>query len=131
MLTSHSAFAPIKKQHFLVGTRVHAAWQKKTSPSLKTEYRTSARRFLEQFSSTVLSTAASRSTFGQGIGCLCPEVILGDDNYPPFFLFGQLLDQRIECGWEKGLIMEACNAKFQSFVQEAAPDGVSFHEEAR
>ena len=34
----------------------------------------------------------------------------------PPFLFGQLLDGLVECGWEKGSTVEACKAKFQSFV---------------
>ena len=77
MLPNHSSFTAIEDQHFLVGTRVHAALEKKTSQYLKKEFRSSARRFLEDFTSTVLSTVTARSKLGQGVSCFCPEVIVG------------------------------------------------------
>ena len=118
MLPNHSSFTAIEDQHFLVGTRVHAALEKMTSQYLKKEFRSSARRFLEDFTSTVLSTVAARSKLGQGVSCFCPEIIIGGDDHSAFFLFGQLLDGLVECGWEKGSTVEACKAEFQSFVTD-------------
>ena len=121
MLPNHSSFTAIEDQHFLVGTRVHAALEKMTSQYLKKEFRSirsSARRFLEDFTSTVLSTVAARSKLGQGVSCFCPEVIVGGDDHSAFFLFGQLLDGLVESGWEKGSAVEACKAEFQSFVND-------------
>ena len=117
-LPSHSSFTAIEDQHFLVGTRVHAALEKMTSQYLKKQFRSSARRFLEDFTSTVLSTVAARSKPGQGVSSFCPEIIIEGDDHSAFFLFGQLLDGLVECGWEKGLTVEACKAEFQSFVND-------------
>ena len=118
MLPNHSSFTAIEDQHFLVGTRVHATLERMTSQYLKKEFRSSARRFLEEFTSTVLSTVAARSKLGQGVSCFCPEIIIGGDDHSAFFLFGQLLDVLVECGWEKGSTVEACKAEFQSFVND-------------
>ena len=118
MLPNHLSFTAIEEEHFLVGTRVHAALEKMTSQYLKKEFRSSARRFLEEFTSTVLSTVAACSKLGQGVSCFCPEVIIGGDDHSAFFLFGQLLDGLISCGWEKGSTIEACKAEFQSFVND-------------
>ena len=118
MLPNHSSFTAIVQEHFLVGTCVHAALEKMTSQYLKKDFRSSARRFLEEFTSTVLSTAAARSKPGQGASCFCPEIIIGGDDHSAFFLFGQLLDGLISCGWEKGPTIEACKAEFQSFVKD-------------
>ena len=118
MLPSHSSFTAIEEEHFLVGTRKHAALEKISSPYLKKEFRSSALRFLEDFTSTVLSTVAARSKLGQGVGCVCPEILIGGDDYSAFFLFGQLLDGLISCRWEKGPTIEACKAEFQSFVND-------------
>ena len=116
MLPNHSSFTAIEEEHFPVGIRVHAALEKMTSQYLKKEFRSSARRFLEEFTSTVLSTVAACSKLGQGVSCFCPEIIIGGDDHSAFFLFGQLLDGLVECGWEKGSTVEACKAEFQSFV---------------
>ena len=118
MLPNHSSFTAVEEDQFLVGTRVHAALEKLTSHYLKRELRSSARRFLEEFTSTVLSTVAARSKLGQGISCFCPEIIIGGDDHSAFFLFGQLLDGLNACGWEKGSNVEACKAEFQSFVND-------------
>ncbi len=88
---NHSLFAANEEEHFLVGTRINAALEKKTSSYLKKEFRTSARRFLEDFCCTILSTVAARSKPGQAVGCLSPETILGGDEISYFFLFEQLL----------------------------------------
>ena len=118
MLPNHSAFAAISEEHFLVGTRIHAALEKMSSSYLRKEFRKNARRFLDEFCSTILSTVAARSKLGQGVSCFCPEIILGGDDHSAFFLHGQLLDGLVECGWEKGSHIEACKAEFQSFVRE-------------
>ena len=118
MLPNHSSFAAIGEKHLLVGTRVHAALEKMTSQYLKKEFRNSARRFLEEFTSTVLSTVAARSKLGQGVSCFCPEIIIGGDDHSAFFLFGHLLDSLVACGWENGSTVEACKAEFQSFVND-------------
>ena len=117
MLPNHSSFTGIEDQHFLVGTRVHAALEKMTSQYLKKEFRSSARRFPEDFTSIVLSTVAARSKLGQDVNCFCPEIIIGGDDHSAFFLFGPLLDGLVECGWEKGSMVETCKAEFQSFVK--------------
>ena len=118
MLPNRSSFTAIEDQHFLHGTRVHAALEKMTSQYLKKEFRSSARRFLEDFTSTVLSTVAARSKLGQGVNCFCPEIVIGGDDHSAFFLFGQLLDGLVECGWEKGSTVEAWKAEFQSIVND-------------
>ena len=118
MLPNHSSFTAIEDQHFLLRTRVHAALEKMTSQYLKKEFRSSARRFLEDFTSTVLSTVAARSKLGQGVSCFCPEIKIGGDDHSAFFLFGQLLHRLVECGWEKGSTVEAFKAEFQSFVND-------------
>ena len=84
----------------------------------KKELRTNARRFLEEFCSTILSTVAAMSKLGHGVSCFCPEIILGGDDHSAFFLYGQLLDGIVDCGWEKGSNVEVCKAEFQSFVWE-------------
>ena len=120
MLPNHSSFTAIEEEHFLVGTRVHSALEKMTSQYLKKEFRSSARRFLEEFTSTVLSTVAVRSKLGQGVSCFCPEIIIGGDNHSAFFLFGQLLDGLISCAWEEGSTIKACKAEFQSLWMTSA-----------
>ena len=102
MLPNHSSFAAIDEEHFLVGTRIHAALEKMSSSYLRKEFRSNARRFLDEFCSTILSTAAARSKPGQGVSCFCPEIILGGDDHSAFLLHGQLLDGLVEYGWEKG-----------------------------
>ena len=118
MLPNHSSFTAIDEERFLVGTRVHVALEKMTSQYLKKEFRSSARRFLEEFARTVLSTLAARSKLGQGVSCFCPEIIIGGDDHSAFFLFGQLLDGLVACGWEKRSTVETCKAEFQSFVND-------------
>ena len=115
MLPNHSSFAAIEEEHFLEGTRVQAALEKLSSSYLKKEFRSNARRFLEEICCTILSTIVARSKLGQGgVSCICSEIILEGDDRSAFFLYGQLLDGIIECGWEKGSNVEACNAEFQS-----------------
>ena len=118
VLPNHSSFAAIDEEQFLVGTRINAALEKMSSSYLRKDFRSNARRFLEEFCSTTLSTVAARSKLGQGVSCFCPEIILGGDDHSAFFLHGQLLDGLVECGWEKGSNVEVCKAEFQSFVPE-------------
>ena len=118
MLPNHSLLGAIDEEHFLVGTRIHAALEKTSSSYLRKEFQSNARRFLEEFCSNFLSTVAGRSKLGQGASCFCPEIILGGDDHSAFFLHGQLLDGLVECGWEKRSSVEACKAEFQSFVRE-------------
>ena len=81
----HASFAVIEEEHFLMGTRVHAALEKMSSSNLKMEFQVNARVFLDEFCSTILSTVAVRSKLGQGVSCFCPEI-------QALFLYGQLLD---------------------------------------
>ena len=118
MLPNHPSFSAIGEEHFLVGTSLHAALEKMTSQYLKKEFRSSARRFLDDFTSTVLSTVAAPSKLGQGASCFCPKIIIGGDDHSAFLLLGQLLDGLVACGWEKGSTVEACKAEFQSFVDD-------------
>ena len=118
MLPNHSSLPGIGEEHFLVETRVHTALEKMTSQYPKEEFRSSARRFLEEFTSSVLPTVAARSKPGHGVCWFCPEIIIGGDDHSAFILFGQLLDGLISCGWEKGFTIEACKADFQSFVND-------------
>ena len=101
MLPRHSTFAPIEDEHFLLATFVHAALEKITSYYLKNEFRSSARRFHEEFTITVLSTTAPNSKSGQGVSCFFPDSIIGGNDHSPFFLLEQLLDGLIACGWKK------------------------------
>ena len=98
MLPNHSSFTAIEEDQFLVGTRVHAALERMTSQYLKKEVRSSECRFLEVFTSTVLSTVVARCKLGQGVSCSCPEIIFGGDDHSAFFLLRQLLDGLIACG---------------------------------
>ena len=106
MLPNQSSFTAIEEEHFLVGTRMHAALEKMTSHYFEKEFRGSAHRFLEEFTSPVLSTVVARSKLGQGIICFCPEIIIGGDDHSTFFLFGHVLDGLIACGWVKGSNIE-------------------------
>ena len=108
---------PLRISIFLSGL-VHAALEKMTSQYLRKKFRSSACRFLEDFTSIVLSTVAARSKLGQGVSCFCPEILIGGDDHSASCLFGQLQDGLNECGWEKGSTVEASKAEFQSFVND-------------
>ena len=116
--TNHSSFAAIDEERFLVGTRINEALEKMSSSYLRKKIRSNARRFLEEFCSTFLSTVAARSKLGQAVSCFYPEIILGGDDHSAFFLHGQLLDGLVECDWGKGANVKACKAEFESFVWE-------------
>ena len=84
ILPNHSAFAAIEEEHFLVGTCVHTAVEKMSSSSLSNEFLTSARRFLAEFCSTILSAVTIKSRLGQGVSCFCCEFVLEPMPIPPF-----------------------------------------------
>ena len=118
VLPNHSKFAPIADGEFLAGTRVWAALNKTGSSYLKQEFQRDAGRFLEEFTTSVLSTVAARSKVGQGLSCFCPAIIIGGDNHAPLHLLGLLLDGILDHGWVKGSEIEACRPENQFFVQE-------------
>ena len=85
---------------------------------MQREFQRDARRFLEEFTTSVLSTVAARSKVGQGLSCFCPAIVIGGDNHAPLHLLGLLLDGLLDHGWVKGSEIEACRFEYQSFVQE-------------
>ena len=118
VLPNHSKFPPIADGEFLAGTRVLAALNKIGSSYLKRKFQRDPRSFLEEFTTSVLSTVAARSKIGQGLSCFCPVIIIRGDDHAPLHLLGLLLDGLLDRGWIKGSEIEACRAKYQSFVQE-------------
>ena len=95
-----------------------AALKKIASSYLKREFQRNARRFLEDFTNSVLSTVAVRFKIGQWLSCFCPAIIIDADDHAPLHLCGLLLNGLLEGGWIKGSEVEACRAVYQSFVQE-------------
>ena len=118
VLPNHSKFAPIADGEFLAGTRLLAALNKIGSSYLKRKFQRDVRRFLEEFTTSVLSTVAARSKIGQGLSSFCPAIIIGGDDHAPLHLLGLLLDGLLDHGWVKGSEIEACRSEYQSFVQE-------------
>ena len=118
VLPNLSKFPPIPDGEFLAGTRVLAALNKIGNSYLRREFQRDARSFLEQFTTSVLSTVAARSKIGQGLICFCPAIIIGGDDHAPLHLLGLLLDGLLERGWVKGSEIEGCRSGYQSFVQE-------------
>ena len=118
VLPNHSKFPPIANGEFLAGTWVLAALNKIGSSYLQQEFQRDARSFLEEFTTSVLSTVAARSKIGQGLSCFCPAIIIRGDNHAPLHLLGLLLDGLLDRGWVKGSEIEACRSQYQSFVQE-------------
>ena len=118
VLPNHSKFPPISDGEFLAGTPVLAALNKIGSSYLKREFQRDARRFLEEVTTSVLSTVAARSKIGQGLSCFCPAIITGGDDHASLHLLGFLLDGLLDRGWVKGSEIEACRSEYQSFVQE-------------
>ena len=102
VLPNHSKFPPIADGDFLAGTRVLAALNKIGSSYLQREFQRDARGFLEEFTTSLLSTVAARSKIGQGLSCFCPAIIIGGDDHAPLHLLGLLLDGLLDRGWVKG-----------------------------
>ena len=118
VLPNHSKFPPIADGEFLAGTRVLAALKKFGSSFLQQEFHGDARRFLEEFMTSVMSTVAARSKIGQGLSCFCPAIIIGGDDHAPLHLLGLPPDCLLDHGWVKGSEIEARRSEYQSFVQE-------------
>ena len=114
VLPNHSKFPPIADVDFLAGTPVLTALNKIGSSYLKRKFQRDARRFLEQFTTSVLSTVAARSKIGQGLSCFFSAIIIGGDNHAPLHLLGLLLDGLLDRGWVKGSEIEACRSEYQS-----------------
>ena len=115
---NHSKFPRIADAEFKAGTRVLAALNKIGTSYLQREFQRDARRFLEVFTTSVLSTVAARSKIGQGLSCFCPAIIIGGNDHAPLHLLGLLLDGLLDRGWVKGSEIEACRSEYQSFVQK-------------
>ena len=64
VMPNHSKLPPISHGESLAGTRVLAALNKIGSSYLKREFQRDARGFLEEFTTSVLSTVAARSKIG-------------------------------------------------------------------
>ena len=118
MLPNRSCFGAIAEEHFLEGTRLLSSLDKIYSSFLQKEFRKECRRFLEDLVSTIFSTVAAPSPVGQGLSCLCLEIIIGVDDYSAFHLFGQLLDGLLELDWVRESETEPAKAEFHSFVRE-------------
>ena len=90
VLANHSKFPPIAGGEFLFlsGTLVLATLTKIGSFFLKKWFQRDARRFLEELTTSVLSTVDARSKIGQELSCFCPAIIIGGDDYAPFHLLG-------------------------------------------
>ena len=118
VLPNHSKFPPISDGEFLAWTRVLAALNKIGSSYLKREFQRDGRRFLEEFTTSVLSNVAARSKIGQGLSCFCPAIVIGGDDHAPLHLLGLLFDGLLERGWVEGSEIDVCRSEYQSFVQE-------------
>ena len=116
VLANHSRFPAVADGVFLSWTRDLAALNMIGSFCLKKKLQRDARRFLEEFTTSVLSTVAARSKVG--LSCFCPTIIIGGDNHAPLHLLGLFLEGLLERGWKKGSEVEACRAEYQSSVQE-------------
>ena len=88
VLANLSKFPPIADEEFLSGTRVRAALNKIGSSYLTRELQRDARRFLEEFTNSLLSTVVGRSKIGQGLSFFCPTITIGGHNHAPLYLLG-------------------------------------------
>ena len=84
MLPSQSQFPPIEEKEFLLGSWIAVALEKFCSFYLRNEFRKDTRKFLEELTSTVLSTVAARSDVGQWLSCFRPEIVFGSMTMPIF-----------------------------------------------
>ena len=108
VLAKHSKFPPIADGELLSRTRVLAALNKIRNSCLKKEFQRDARRFLEEFTTSVLSAVAARSKVGQGLSCFCPAIIIGGYNHASAsagsvvgWNFGTWVDKG---QWDRGLL---------------------------
>ena len=85
---------------------------------MQKEFQPDARRNLEEFTNSVLSTVVARSKVGQGLNCFCPAIIIGGNDHAPLHLLGLLLAGFLERGWIKGSEIQARRAEYQSVAQE-------------
>ena len=118
VLAKHSKFHPIAGEEFLSGTRVLAALTEIGSSYLERKFQRDARRFLEEFTNSVLSTVAARSKISERLSCFCPAIVIGGDDHALLHLLGFLLVGLLERGWIEGSEIEASRVEYQSFVQE-------------
>ena len=118
VLPNHSKIPLIADGEFLAGTRVLTALNKIGSSFLQRKFQHDARRFLEEFTTSVLSTVAACLKIGQGLSCFCPAIIIGGDDHAPLHLLVLLLDGLLDRVWVKDSEIEACRFEYQSFVQE-------------
>ena len=128
VLPNHSKFPPSADGEFLAATRVLVALNKIESSYLQREFQRDARRFLEEFTTSVLSTVAACSKIRQGLSCFCPAIINGGDDHAPLHLLGLQLDGLLDRGWVKGSEIEACRSEYQSFFSGATTAGAVFDE---
>ena len=70
---------------------------------MKKECKRDGRRFLEEFTNSVLSTVAARSKIGQDLRCFCPAIIIGGDDHASLHLLGLLLDGLFEGGGSRAM----------------------------
>ena len=112
VLANCSKFPSIANESFLSRTRVLRALNKIGSSYWRREFQRHARRFLEEFTNSVLSTVAVRSRIGQWLSCFCPAIIIVGDNHASLQLLGLLLDGLLERGWIKGSEIEACRPEY-------------------
>ena len=96
VMASHSKYAVIEDEDFLLGTRVMATLNKLGCYCLKKEFRREVRQFLKEFRNSVLSTVAARSIIEQRLNSFCPAIFIDENNYAPLQLFGSPLDTFVE-----------------------------------
>ena len=101
--------------------RGHGCWQLSTSLGVhicSENFNVTPVDFLEEFTTSVLSTVAARSKIGQGLSCFCPAIIMGGDDHAQLHLLGLLFDGFLDRGWVKGSEIEVYRSEYQSFVLE-------------
>ena len=94
LLPNLSYSTPIGEEHFLQSARHLTPLEKVSSFYLKLKCRKDCLQFLEylvQNVQNVVSTVAARSFISQGLGCFCRKIIIGEDYYSAFNLFGNFL----------------------------------------
>ena len=108
VLANHSKFPPNADEELLPRMRAVAALNKIGSLYLKRDFPRETRRFLEEFTNSLLSTVAARSKIGKRWSCFCPATVIGGDVHVSFYLHHLLLDGLLEMGWVRCGEIEAC-----------------------